>query len=164
MKINFRAKYLGYDYIINKDLYIYFFHFFKDNKLLCTKKMIYNLDMHNFCRISKSVLNSLYEKQYKISYVCVIILLTDIYINENQRLIYINAYRDNSFCNFIIGSYYKFLSHDYIHYDTQIYYNCPPRWIGNFYYYNHYITKQEINDVCNRLEIYGNSIKLLYTL
>ena len=92
------------------------------------------------------------------------ILLTNIYINKNQRLIYMNIYKDNFFCNFIIGDYYKFLSHEYIHYDIQIYNNCPPRWIGNFYYYNHYITNQEINNVCDQLAVYGKSIELLYIL
>ena len=167
MKINFRARYLNYNDIMNNivklnNINIHMFHFFKNNQLLYTKKMVYN---YNYYRISNSVLNLLYkEKKYKISYIHYIILLTDIYVKENQKLIYMNVYKDNQFCNFIISSYYESLSRNYIHYDKQIYYHCPPRWISNFYYYNHYITNQEINNVCDQLAIYGKSIKLLYML
>ena len=38
MKINFHSKYLDYDYIINNDLDIYSFYFFKNNELLYIKK------------------------------------------------------------------------------------------------------------------------------
>lgn len=167
MKINFRSKYLDYGYIINNDFNIYSFHFFKNNELLYTKKMVYNLYTHNYNRISKSVLNLFYENNYKISYVCVIILLTDIYVNKNQQLIYINVYnKNNSLYTFIIGSYYKFCSHEYIKFNREhTYYIYPlPRQIGNFYYYNHYITNQEINNVCNQLEICGKSVRLLHVL
>ena len=36
--------------------------------------------------------------------------------------------------------------------------------IGDFYYYNYYITKHEINDMRNQLKTYGKSIKLAYML
>lgn len=171
MKINFRSKYLDYGYIINNivkpnnKLDIYFFHFFKNNQLLYTKKMIYNYNNFNYYRISKSVLNSFYEKKYKISYVHYVILLTDIYVNGNQQLIYINTYNDNSFRNFIIGSYYKFCSREYIEYNHQhIYYTRIDDWIGDFYYFNYYITKKEVNDMRNQLKTYSKSIELLYIL
>lgn len=187
MKINFRARYLDFHNIVtnivesNNNLSIHIFYFFENNQLLYTKKMVCgynkhnyyrmsnlvcnNYDRYNYYRISNSVLNSFYEKQYKISYMHYAVLLTDTYVNENQRLIYMNVYEDSSFDKFIIGTYYKFLSRDYIHYgDDKINYYCPPRWIGNFTYYNHYITNQEINNVCDQLEIYGNSIKLLHSL
>ena len=166
MKINFHSKYLDYDYIIYNDLNIYSFHFFENNQLLYTKKMVYNLYTHNFNRISKSVLNLFHNNNYKIPYVHVI-LLTDIYVNKNQRLVYINAYnKNNSLYTFIIGSYYKFLSREYIEFNREhTYYICPPpRQTGNFYYYNYYITNQEINNVCDQLEIYGKSVGLLHAL
>ena len=161
MKINFRSKYLDYDYIINNDFDIYSFHFFKDNELLYTKKMIYNFNTHNFYQISKSVLNLFYEKQYEILYTYFIILLTNTYINKNQQLIYINVYRNNSFRNFIIGDYYKFLSHEYIDYCQHIYYQMT---VGDFYYYDYYISKQEINDIQEQLKTCSKSIELLYIL
>lgn len=167
MLINFRSKYLDYGYITSNivvksnNLDIYFFHFFKDNKLLYVKKMVYNYYYYNFYRISKSVLNSFYKNNYKISYLHFIILLTDTYVNKNQRLIYINTYRGNSFRNFIIGSYYKFLSREYINYCQHIYYQTA---VGDFYYYNYYITRQEINDIQEQLTIYSKSIELLYAL
>lgn len=184
MKINFHARYLGFYDIANNivesnnNLPIHIFYFFENNQLLYTKKMVYNYNKHNYYRMSNSIcnnydkynyrrisnstLNSFYEKQYQISYIHYVVLLTNTYVNENQRLIYINVYED-IFDKFIIGTYYKSLSRDYIHYD-EIYYHCQPRWIGNFYYYNHYITNQEINNVCDQLEIHGNSINLLYSL
>ena len=187
MKINFCARYLDFHNIVNNiiqlnnNLPIHIFYFFENNQLLYIKKMVYSYNKHNYYRmpnsicndydkynyyrISNSVLNSFYKKQYQISYIYYVVLLTNIYVNENQRLIYMNVFEDNSFNKFIIGTYYKFLSRDYIHYgDDEIYYHCLPRWIGNFYYYNHYITNQEINNVCDQLEIHGNSIKLLYVL
>ena len=169
--INFRANYLSYYNIINNivrsnnNLDIHFFHFFKNNRLLYIKKMVYDYNNFNYYRISNSVLNSLYEKQYKILYTHYIILLTDTYVKENQQLIYINTYNDIFFRNFIIGSYYKFLSREYIEFNHQhIYYAWICDSIGDFYYFNYYITKQEINDMQNQLKTYGKSIELLYTL
>lgn len=171
MKINFRSKYLDYGYIINNivkpnnKLDIYFFHFFKNNQLLYTKKMVYGYNYYNHhfnhYRISKSILNSFYDNNYKISYIHYVILLTNIYVNKNQRLIYINTYRNNSFSNFIIGDYYKFRSREYIDYCRHIYYQIV---VGNFYYYNYYITKQEINDMQEQLKTCSKSIELLYIL
>lgn len=184
MKINFRARYLGFYDIVNNivqsnnNLPIHIFYFFENNQLLYTKKMVYNYNKHNYYKMSNSVynnydkynyrrisnltLNSFYEKQYKIFYIHYVVLLTNIYVNENQRLVYMNVYED-IFDKFIIGTYYKFLSRDYIHYE-KIYYHCQPKWIGNFTYYNHYITNQEINNACDQLEIHSNSIKLLHSL
>ena len=176
MDINFHARYLNYYDIINDvirlndNLQITMFHFFKNDQLLYTKKMVYNYNNYNYYRISNSVLNSFYEeKKYKISYMHYVILLTDIYIHENQKLIYMNVYKDNLLRTFIIGIYYKFLSRDYISYSHQhiynhVYYNWIYDWIGDFYCYDYYITKQEINNVCDQLAIYGHSIELLYTL
>ena len=169
--INFRASYLSYYDIINNivrlnnNLDIYMFHFFENNQLLYTKKMIYNYNNFNYYRISKSVLNSFYENNYKISYIHYVILLTNTYVNENQRLIYINIYNDVFFRDFIIGSYYKFLSREYIEFSHQhIYYTQIDDRIGDFYYFNYYITKKEVNDMRNQLKTYGKSIELLYTL
>ena len=168
MLINFRSKYLDYDYIVsniirldNNNLDIYSFHFFKNNQLLYTKKMVYDYYYYNCYRISKSVLNAFYKNNYKISYLHFIILLTDTYVNENRRLIYINTYKNNSFRNFIIGDYYKFLSREYIDYCQHIYYQTA---VGDFYYNNYYITRQEINDIQEQLKIYSKSIELLYML
>lgn len=169
--INFRASYLSYYDIINNiirlnnNLNIQSFYFFKNNKLLCIKKMIYDYNNYRYYRISKSVLNLFHENNYKISYTHYVILLTDTYVNRNQQLIYIDTYNNNSFRNFIIGSYYKFCSREYIEYNHQhIYYIWMDDWIGDCYYYNYYITKQEINDIRNQLKTYSQSIKLLYIL
>jgi len=170
MKINFRAKYLGYSDIIsniirlNSNLDIYFFHFFKDDQLLYTKKMVYDYNYYNYYRISNNTLNLIYDNNYKISYLHFIILLTDTYVNKEQRLIYINTYKNNFFRNFIIGDYYKFSSREYIDYCQHIYYTQINDQIGDFYYYNYYITKQEITDIREQLKTYSKSIELLYTL
>ena len=123
--------------------------------------MVYDYNHSNFYRISKSVLNLFYEKQYKISFLHFIILLTDTYVNENQKLIYINTYKNNSFRSFIIGDYYKFRSCEYINYCQHIYYQTV---VDDFYYYNYYISRQEINDIQEQLKICSKSIQLLYTL
>ena len=129
MIINFCSKYLDYSYITSNivvkshnDLDIYSFYFFKNNQFLYIKKMVYDHYYSNFYRISNNTLNSFCKNNYKISFLHIIILLTDTYINENQSLIYINTYKDNSFRNFIIGNYYKFLSREYIEYSYQYMY------------------------------------------
>ena len=167
MDINFRAKYLNYHDIVNNitrlnnNLNIYMFHFFKNNELLYIKKMVFDYNNSNYYRISKSVLNSFYDNDYKIFYRHFIILLTDIYVHENQRLIYTNIYQDNSFYKFIIGIYYKFCSREYINYCQHMYYQMT---VGDFYYYDYYISKQEINDIQEQLKTCSKSIQLLYTL
>lgn len=166
--INFRAKYLNYHDIVNNItrlnnyLNIHIFHFFKNNELSYIKKMVYNYNTYNYYRISKSVLNSFYDNNYKIFYRHYVILLTNTYVSQNQRLIYINTYQDNSFRNFIIGGYYKFLSREYIEFNNQhIYYQMTVR---DFYYCNYYISKQEMNDIQEQLKTCSKSIQLLYTL